>query len=273
MVKWRRKLKRTVLNPRQFFEEITGRFTLSIPKNTWIVSPQMNIELSGEIDVVKTVSHFELFGSVSVKRGRIEVYGKEFEVMEGRIIFNGGEKLNPELAMTLQYVVRGSNRLKQTLQISVHGAADDPKLAFSLDGSEISEGDAISYIAFGKSLGQLTQGERSNVENQEQSIAKTLAGNFLAAQVSSSLGDALGLDVIEIRGDENWQRATLTAGKYITDDLYVSYERGFGGTEANEVSPRIVTAEYELTTFLFLQLVEGNDKSAGFDVILKFSWD
>ena len=89
---------------------------------------------------------------------------------------------------------------------------------------------------------------------------------------TSTFGDALGLDVIEIDGSESWKQATLTAGKYLTDDLYVSYERDIGSSETNEVDPRIVTMEYQLTKFLFFQLVEGNDKTTGFDAIIKFSW-
>jgi translocation and assembly module TamB len=256
----------------EFIKNISGQFTLVIPKNTWIVSPKLNIELSGEIDVVKTGSRLELFGNVDVVRGKVEVYGKEFDVIEGKIFFSGGDKINPELALTLEYMFRGADRSKQYLQVIVEGTPENPKLTFLLNDTQIDEGNAISYLLFGKSLDQLTQSQRTNVNNSNVDLAKTIAGNFLAAQLSSTVGSALGLDVIEIEGNNSWNSATLTAGKYLTDELYVSYERGFGSTETNETNPRIVTLEYGLTKFLYFQLVEGNDKNSGFDVILKFDW-
>ncbi|MBL1213321.1 MAG: hypothetical protein HND52_08195 [Ignavibacteriae bacterium] len=256
----------------RFIKKINGQFTLVIPKNTWIVSPQLNIELSGELDVIKTGALLELFGNVNVVRGKVEVYGKEFDVIEGKIFFTGGSKINPELAMTLEYMFRGADRSKQYLQIIVKGTPEDPNLTFLIDDTQIDEGNAISYLLFGRSLDQLTQSQRTNVSNSNADLAKTIAGNFLAAQLSSTLGSALGLDVIEIEGNNSWNSATLTAGKYLTDDLYVSYESGFGSTETNETNPRIVTLEYGLTKYLFLQLVEGNDKNSGFDFILKFDW-
>jgi translocation and assembly module TamB len=256
----------------ELIKNINGQFTLSIPRNTWITSPDMNIELSGEIDVIKNYDSIELFGAINTVRGQFAIYGKEFSIVEGNINFSGGKELNPDLNIILEYIFRSADRTKKNLELSIKGTAQNPKLSFSLDGSNIDEGNAISYLLFGKSIDQLTQSQQSDVSNSEANFAKTLAGNFLAAQLSSTVGGALGLDVIEISGNEGWQQASLTAGKYLTDDLYVSYERGFGSSETNEVNPRIVTMEYQLTKFLYFQLVEGNDKTSGFDAVIKFTW-
>lgn len=260
------------LDQPEFISNINGQFTLSIPRNTWITSPDMNIELSGEIDVIKNLESIELFGAINTVRGQFAIYGKEFSIVEGNINFSGGKELNPNLNIILEYIFRSADRTKKNLELIIEGSAQNPKLTFSLDGSNIDEGNAISYLLFGKSIDQLTQSQQNDVSNSEANFAKTLAGNLLAAQLSSTVGGALGLDVIEISGNEGWQQASLTAGKYLTDDLYVSYERGFGSSETNEVNPRIVTMEYQLTKFLYFQLVEGNDKTSGFDVVIKFAW-
>ncbi len=224
------------------------------------------------MDVVKKNDVIELFGNISTVRGQFEIYGKDFSIVEGNIIFNGSKDYNPELNILLKYTFRGADRSKKYLELNIKGTAQKPKISFFLDNSEVDEGNAVSYLMFGKSLAQLNQGQRTGIGNSETDIAKTLAGNFLAPQLSSTLGDALGLDVIEISGSDSWKQANLTAGKYLNDDLYVSYERGIGSTETNEVNSRIVTLEYQLTKLIYLQLVEGNDKTAGFDIILKFDW-
>ena len=256
----------------KFVNNITGKFKVLIPKNTWIVSPDLNIELSGEVDVVKNVDTFELFGNVETVRGKLSVYGKEFSIIKGSIIFNGGSELNPGLNIQLEYVFRGTDKKKRSFELFITGTAKKPELTFKIDDIAIDEGNAISYLLFGKSLDELSQSQKSNVKNSNEDLAKTIAGNLVATQLKNSLGDAFGLDVIEITGEDNWKQASLTAGKYLTDDLYVSYEEGFGSSETNEVSPTIITLGYGLTSFLYLQLVEGNDKTAGFDLIFKFDF-
>lgn len=265
-------LEKDSLDQPSFIKNIDGELTLTIPRNTWITSPEMNIELSGKINVVKKQEVIELFGNINTVRGELEIYGKEFQVVEGKINFNGGKEFNPNLNLVLKYMFRAADRTKKYLELKITGTVHNPQLLFLLDGVQIDEGNALSYILFGKSLDQLTQSEKDNVSTSEADLAKTIAGNFLAAQLSSTVGDALGLDVIEISGNESWQQASLTAGKYLSEDIYASYERGFGSSETNEVNAKIVTLEYQITKFLYFQLVEGNDKTSGFDAIIKFSW-
>ena len=220
-----------------------------IPKNTWIVSPDLNIELSGEVDVVKNGDNFELFGNVETVRGKLSVYGKEFSIIKGVITFNRGSEFNPGLNIQLEYMFRGADKKKRYLELFIAGNAKGPELSFQVDDIAIDEGNAISYLLFGKSLDELSQSQKSNVKNSNEDLAKTIVGNLVAAQLKNTLGDALGLDVIEIKGEDNWKQASLTAGKYLTDEMYVSYEEGFGSSETNEVSPTIITLEYGLTVF------------------------
>ncbi len=256
----------------KFVNNITGKFKVLIPKNTWIVSPDLNIELSGEVDVVKNVDNFELFGNLETVRGKLSVYGKEFSVIKGVINFDRGSEINPGLNIQLNYMFRGADKKKRYLELFIAGNANVPELSFQLDDIAIDEGNAISYLLFGKSLDELSQSQKSSVKNSNEDLAKTIAGNLVSAQLKNTIGDALSLDVIEINGEDNWKQASFTAGKYLTDDMYVSYEEGFGSSETNEVNPTIITLEYGLTSFIYFQLVEGNDKTAGFDLIFKFDF-
>ena len=255
-----------------FMKNIGGRFRLNIPKNTWLVSPDMNIELSGEVDIVKEGDYLELYGNIQTVRGRLRVYGKEFSIIEGQILFSGGSEFNPAVNIQMEYIFRGPDKNKRTLELFITGNAKEPSLSFEIDNNPIDEGNAISYLLFARSLDELSQGQQSNVKNKDNSILKTIAGNLIESQLRNTVGEALGLDVIDIKGGNNWKQGSLTAGKYLTDDLFVSYETGFGNSETNEVNPKIVTLEYALSEIIFFQLVEGNDKTAGFDFIFKFDF-
>jgi autotransporter translocation and assembly factor TamB len=84
-----------------------------------------------------------------------------------------------------------------------------------------------------------------------------------------SLGQELGMDVLRVRGDESFQQLSFLVGKYITNDLFVSYEDQLGTQDANEEAYSTITVEYEVARFLFLQFIKGDVKTTGFDAIIK----
>ncbi len=253
------------------YERLRGKSTVALPRNTWIRSPEMRIELSGEIDVVKEGPEPELFGTINTVRGNYDLYGRRFSIREGQLIFQGGTDYNPKLSITAEYVFRSAERLKQTLVLFVSGTAEQPKLNFELDGAEISQGDALAYILFGRSFDQLTRGQQGAVGERSggRELAQGLAAGIVADQLAKTLGRELRLDVIDIRAKEDWAGAAFEVGKYLTTDLFVSYQRGFGSAEDNEFAPEIVTLEYELTRNVFLRLIEGYSRQSGFDVIFR----
>ncbi|MCB0295145.1 MAG: translocation/assembly module TamB domain-containing protein, partial [Calditrichaeota bacterium] len=141
--------------------------------------------------------------------------------------------------------------------------------------SAISEGDAISYLIFGRSMNELTQGQRSGLAagggNSGIEKAGLSAGlGMVSAKLSRFLGNKFNLDYVEIKGEDNWQSATFVAGKYITNDLFMSYEKSFGRTQSEDIASEVITLEYELTRFLFLQLIQGDPKASGAEIIFKF---
>jgi autotransporter translocation and assembly factor TamB len=93
---------------------------------------------------------------------------------------------------------------------------------------------------------------------------------MVSSQLNKTIGTRLKLDMIEINATENWQSAAFVVGKYITNDLFVIYQRGFGEAEGDEITPETITLEYELNRLLFFRLQSGSSKESGVDVILKF---
>ncbi|MBD3297804.1 MAG: AsmA family protein [candidate division Zixibacteria bacterium] len=263
--------------PSDYLTNLRGRLTVRFPRNTWLRDDDMNIEIEGELDVIKQGEEFELFGTIEIVRGDYSLYGKKFTIEQGQLIFEGGETVNPRLSIDAVYVFRTPSRDKRELTLSIGGRAESPTLSFTLDGSQIEEGDAVSYIVFGRSIAELTSGQRSAISDEGSSqtqVAKGAIASLLAGQLTQTLGDEFNLDVIEINAQSDWQSASFVVGKYITTDLFVSYQRGLGSTrEDDEIVPEIVTLEYELSRHLFFQLVAADARKSGFDVIVKFDAD
>lgn len=253
-----------------YYRNMRGEMALTIPRNTWLKSPEMNIEISGDIRMVKnSPDDFELFGPITVVRGKYIMYGKEFVIKEGTLNFTGGAEYNPDLNLIAQYVFRSPEREKHTLVATITGKAFTPQVAFALDGSEIPERDALAYVVFGRSMDEVTA---SGAGGGSGDMAKGVAANVLAGQLASTLGKSLALDVVEIDASSSLAGATITLGKYLTTDLFMSYQRGVGNPSEDEVTPVIVTLEYELTRNLALQLLQGDPKASGFDFVFKFAW-
>ncbi len=226
----------------------------------------MQMELYGNLDVVKNSDIFELFGSAGIHRGYYTLYGKRFAIKEGELTFSGGEEFNPLINLKAAYTFRDKNKNKKILTLIVGGPLNDPNIAFELDGSSIPEADAMAYLLFGQPFDELSYSNQAGVSN---AIPSRLLTGLISSQLSKSIGSALRLDMIEIDTGDSWQNTGFMVGKYITNNLFVTYQHRLGDDSNESVSPETITLEYELSRWLFLRLVQGSSKESGVDLIFK----
>ncbi len=254
----------------QFINRLRGRLNVEIPRNTWIRSEDMRLEIGGDVEIVKTGPDFELFGSVKLLRGYYLLYGKKLNIKESEVIFEGGDDFDPILNFQAEHIFRGSDRQKRYLDLLVTGKLSEPTISFKLDGTEITENDGVSVLLFGATSDQIGYSEQ---EGMIGSIGSQALAGMITSQLSKTIGAQFNLDMIEITATDNWQSAAFVVGKYITNDIFVIYERGFGEVDGDEITPETITVEYELNDMLFLRLQSGSSITSGFDVILKFEQD
>ncbi|MCW0483046.1 translocation/assembly module TamB domain-containing protein [Gaoshiqia sediminis] len=253
-----------------YFDQLTGRLRIKIPRNTWIKNEDLRLELSGDLELIKNARFVELFGSVDVVRGQYDLFGRTFVISSGSIRFQGGEEMLPEMDIQASYTFRNAQRVSQKLSIDVKGTATSPTVNFTLDDDPISEGDALSYILFGRGMNELTIDQQDNLAGAGGgSLAETAAASLLSSQITKFLGDKLNVDYIEVKSEGGFDNASVVVGKYLTHDLFVSYEQRLGETDEKDIGKYEVKLEYELFRFLFFQL-NNSSYDSGFDVIFKF---
>ncbi|MBS2097234.1 translocation/assembly module TamB domain-containing protein [Carboxylicivirga linearis] len=250
-----------------FIKNLQGRLELEIPRNTWLRSEDMSIEIWGDLEIEKSNPYFELYGEVGINRGHYILYGKKLVINEGQLTFQGGEKIDPILDFQATYTYRGPDKEKRNLKLLVSEKLSEPSIAFTLDGVSIPEGDAVSILIFGKTMDELSYSGQNGIAG---SIGTDMLAKAVTSQLSKTLGTRFNLDMIEVTATENWQSAAFVVGKYVTNDLFVIYQRGFGETDGDEITPEMIILEYELNRILFVRLQSGSSKESGFDVILKF---
>ncbi|HMA61180.1 MAG TPA: translocation/assembly module TamB domain-containing protein [bacterium] len=257
----------------KIWNNLKGEYRIIIPRNTWIRNNNMRAELSGKIDLVKTDPELNIFGEINLLRGYYDFVGRRFKIQDGSIVFQGIAEINPRITLRAEYTFRNQAGEKKTLVLHISGQAREPVIEFKIDDKKINEGDALAYIMFGKSLAQLSTGQQEDLsesvdQESKGSLARQMAANFLSSELSKILSKQLNLDYIEIKTEDSWQSASFVVGKYITNDLFVSYQKGLGTTQEDYTMSETVKLEYQLTKIIFLQLT-GHEKYSGADVIFQ----
>jgi hypothetical protein len=255
-----------------FYKNLKGHFDIEVPRNTWVKGKNMNFELAGNLRLIKESDQFDILGSLNVKRGYYKIYGRKLEVEEGEITLTGGSFLNPIVNFKIAYSFRDSDNELQTLNGNVTGRISEPDVSFTLDDESIEEKDAISYLIFNKSTSQLNTGESTSMKSSNIDLAKDFAIGQFSTLMKDALQSSLGLDVVEISGEDGWSQGNVSVGKYITNNLYLNYERSFAIDKKDKVvEPETILLEYQFYRSLFLQATNQSSNS-GFDFILKWTW-
>ncbi|HEX2968342.1 MAG TPA: translocation/assembly module TamB domain-containing protein [Bacteroidales bacterium] len=253
-----------------FYKSLEGELTLDIPGNTWITGKDMNFELNGSIRAVKAAENISLFGDLNVKRGYYKIYGRSFDFESGKITFTGSSEFNPDVDFVIVYSFRDIEKELRKLKLLITGKLMKPDLRFTLDDNPVEEKDAISYIVFGKSVNQLGEGEREKFSGQD--VALGAAVTQLSSALKGVLQESAGIDVFEVTGGENWKSGSVTIGKYITNNLFLSYDRSFDfNKQSKTANTEKIMLEYQILRNLILKATN-QEINSGFDLIFRKTW-
>ncbi|SFE21572.1 translocation/assembly module TamB domain-containing protein [Thermophagus xiamenensis] len=246
---------------------LKGKINIKIPRNSWLRSEDMNLELYGDLDLLKNDEYFEVFGILGITRGYYTLYGRKLIINEGELTFTGGKETNPRIELEAGYTFRGVDKQKKELIMTVSGTAFEPKLLFTLNGTEVSERDAMAYLIFNQSFDELSFGSK---EGLSVNLPTAMLSGLVSAQLTKTIGEKFNVDMLEIQAGDDWESATFMVGKYISNNLFVTYQRGFGVNEDGALFHQTVSLEYEIIRNLLIRLTQGDFKDSGIDVILKF---
>ncbi|MFW6051568.1 MAG: translocation/assembly module TamB domain-containing protein [Myxococcota bacterium] len=137
-------------------------------------------------------------GSVAIRRGFFEVFGKRFEVRQAGLQFDGGREINPEV--NLQAVHELRNGAAETVTVTVTGRLARPQVDFATTVAGCQDrGDIIALLVTGRCARSGREGE-GGVEQAGQQAASFLAGvayGVLTLSAREQLGKNFPMIVIE----------------------------------------------------------------------------
>ncbi len=242
-------------NPLPFLQ---AEVMVDVPKNVWVQGSGTAVELQGKLLVHKPLQKgFIVGGDIDTVRGFVSFFGKKFDLQRGKVTFTGTETLDPFLDITATHKVTD-----YLVTIQVEGKSSQPQLMLSSTPG-LTEQDILAVLAFGKTTDRLTNSEQTSLSSR----AEKVAGDVAAGLLEQSIGQALGFDSIEIDTGEESGAGRVSVGRYITQDIYLSYDRHLGDEGGNTIG-----LELSLNRHLKLKGSGSDVGESALDLIWRFDY-
>jgi translocation and assembly module TamB len=231
---------------------------IDMPRNVWVQGNGTAVELNGSMRVRKALQEpFILDGSIETIRGFASFYGKKFVLQEGKVVFPGTPEINPFLDVTMTQTIAN-----YAVFIHVGGKVQTPLLTFT-STPDLPQAEIVSLLVLGKTTELLTNSEQSALSSQAQQIV----GEVAAGELEKILGRPLGLDTVEIEAESSLGEGRISVGRYITQDIFLSYERQFGSEVGNTVG-----VEYSINRQLKIKGSGSDIGESAFDVLWRLDY-
>lgn len=248
--------RQTVQSPAQrtpTARDVALEFLIECPGNLWLRGQGLEVELEGELNASWQDGRPALVGRLGAKRGTFRFLGRVFTIERGEATFLGDLATDPYLDLALTARLGGVD-----YRIELTGAALKPSLALSSE-PEMSQGDIMASLLFGKPLDELDEG-------QEQ-LLRQRAGQVLlaygAVRLQDQLSRRLGVDLVTInQGVRDDQASSLVLGKYLSPKVLLSYEQFLDADSTFRVR-----LEYNLSRSFDIETTVGQGDASGIDLL------
>ena len=244
-------------------EEPAGVIVLvDAPRNLWVKGKDANIELGLQpgfrVEVTDTT---RVYGSLNVKRGRVDVVGRRFDLKADSSVRLNGSTSEPELDVSATHV---NDQERITVLVTVKGTPAHLQIAISApDRPDLTETQLYTLIV----TGRLDLGGGTASATTPTDRAASLLGGLMAAQLQKSLSKKLPFDVLTIEAGNGLGAAQLEAGTYVTSELYVGYVGRLGADPALLQNRNAVHLEYELGSHWSFQGEYGDANTGSADMV------
>jgi translocation and assembly module TamB len=210
--------------------ESMGTFALKLriraDNQLFISGMGLESEWAATINIGGTSANPVVGGNATIVRGTYDFAGRRFDITRGTIRFAGSRLTNPTIDIGATTTTEGVTAI-----LNVTGTAEAPRIAFTSTPA-LPQEEVLSRILFGSTVTNLNATEAI----QLAAALNSLRGQGGGLNPLGKLRSATGIDRLRIlSADETTGRGTaLSAGKYITNDIYVEIitdARGYTATQ------------------------------------------
>ncbi len=176
------------------------------PSKIFVRGRGIDAEMGGAIGLSGTTQNMVSAGQFDLIRGRIDLLGKRFDLIEGAARFQGGAVPN------VRFVTQTSTQ-SGSAQIVLEGPANAPIVSF-VSTPSLPEDEVLAQLLFGRSLTRISAFQAL----QLASAVAELSGRGGAGLVAR-LRDSFGLDDFDVTTSQEGT-TQFRAGKYVSENVY-----------------------------------------------------
>ena len=159
-----------------------------------------------------------LFGSAELVRGDVDFIGRRFRLTQGRINVSGEldqARISTEARREIGGVVT---------YVTATGPILSPAVAFYSEPA-LPQDQILAWAVFGKPISELSAFEATQLAYAATQLS---GGGLGTAELLSPIRDAFGVDSFDISVESDGG-ASITAGKYIAEDVFLNLEGNGSG--------------------------------------------
>ncbi|WP_027133722.1 translocation/assembly module TamB domain-containing protein [Geminicoccus roseus] len=234
--------------------EVDLDVVVDMPERVFVRGRGLDSEWGGSIQVEGTASKPVVVGQIEVKRGFLNFLDRRFDITTGKVTLDGAVPPDPEIDLEASFEADSLTGI-----MKVTGRASDPNLELTSEPARPQD-EIMAAILFGRDVSQITP---------VQGLQLAAALNELRGGGGASLLDTvrsnLGIDTLDFGGD-GADDATVKAGKYLSDDVFLQVERGVAPGSGK------ATVEVEVVPNVTVQTEVTEDSQTGFGVQWKYDY-
>lgn len=175
----------------------------------------IDAELRGGLTLQGTTASVEPVGQFTLVRGRIDILTKRLDFTEGSVRLAGS--FDPIVRLVAE-----SQAGEYAVQIILDGPVAEPEVIFT-SRPELPEDEVLSQLFFERDITSLSPFQAARLALAVAELTGRGGGG-----VVGSIREGAGLDDLDVSQTEDGETA-LSAGKYISDNVYTEVEATSGG--------------------------------------------
>ncbi|WP_299560773.1 translocation/assembly module TamB domain-containing protein [uncultured Sulfitobacter sp.] len=222
--------------------------TVNAPGRIFVRGRGLDAELGGTLRLTGTTNDIISAGRFELLRGRLDILGKRFNLVEGSATFQG------DFVPYIRFVSTTSTSTGE-VSVIVSGPADAPEVTFESTPSAPQD-EVLAQLLFGRNISEISAFQALQLAN----AVATLAGRGGTGLVGN-LRNQFGLDDLDVTTTDSGETA-LRIGKYLSENIYTDVTAASDGT--GEVSLNL-----DITPNLKGKATLGSDGNSGLGVFFE----
>jgi translocation and assembly module TamB len=214
-----------------------------------VTDDDLSSSWGGDILLSGQLSKLKAKGEIKLDKGHYLLNGQMFDLTNGTITLAG----DPE-KKTAIYVVASRDINDYRVDVVIRGKLTNPSIILR-SSPALPQQEILSLILFGEAPTEISYMQDQQLERSLSSLTKDQSGPGALSKLQKSIG----IDRIDFNRQEldDHEEMSIQIGKYITKDIYISLNKGFGD------EPTRVAVEAKIRKDLKVQIDAGESTRGG----------